>query len=405
MTYFWLALGFVIASAIAGLLLLRSKAARRTAQSHWAAAGLAFLTLAVLTAVFDTLMIKSELFHFDPAHIVGLRVGLAPIEDFSYPLVCVLLLPPLWLTLRGLRSKSDHAKKPHGAPQKELLSQAIFASRPVSWINTAYPFAAAMILTTREIDWILIVGTLYFLVPYNLAMYGINDVFDYASDLKNPRKGGIEGALLAPKLHRPLLWLVAITNIPFLLLLASQGGPAVWISLAVSAFAVVAYSAPGLRFKERPVVDSLTSSTHFVSPAVVGLCLAGAEFSSGVLLVLAAFFLWGMAAHAFGAVQDIGPDRSASIASIATVFGARTTVRIALTLWFIAGLAMLATPWPGPLASLIALPYLINCAPWWNVTDDAAGGTNTAWRRFIWLNYISGFLVTLIFIVAWRVSA
>ena len=29
-------------------------------------------------------------------------------------------------------------------------------------------------------------------------MYGINDVFDYASDLRNPRKGGIEGGLVEP---------------------------------------------------------------------------------------------------------------------------------------------------------------------------------------------------------------
>ena len=70
----------------------------------------------------------------------------------------------------------------------------VLASRPVSWINTAFPFAAAYLLTTREIDLVLVVGTIYFLVPYNLAMYGINDVFDYESDLANPRKGGVEGA-------------------------------------------------------------------------------------------------------------------------------------------------------------------------------------------------------------------
>src|SRR5690606_29332619 len=89
----------------------------------------------------------------------------------------------------------------------QLLRQAVIASRPVSWINTAFPFAAAILLTTREIDWLLVVGAIYFLVPYSVAMYGINDVFDYESDVNNPRKGGIEGALLAPALHRPMLWL------------------------------------------------------------------------------------------------------------------------------------------------------------------------------------------------------
>lgn len=281
------------------------------------------------------------------------------------------------------------------------IAQIVLSSRPISWINTAFPFAAAYLLSTREIDATFVIGTLYFLVPYNLAMYGINDVFDYASDLANPRKGGIEGALLSPRIHRATLWAAAVTNVPFLVYLFAVGTPASWVWLAVSVFAVLAYSAPALRFKERPFLDSVTSSTHFVSPALVGLSLAGAPVTTTAVLVLVAFFLWGMAAHAFGAVQDIGPDREGGISSIATVIGARATVRLSLVLWTIAGAAMLLTPWPGPLAAVLALPYIVNAAPWWNVTDETSAGTNRAWRRFIALNYIAGFLATMILILAW----
>ena len=399
MTYLWLALLFVAAAVVAGVAFARQGARSGESTRHWQAVGLAFAALAVLTAVFDSVMIGMELFHYDASHILGITIGRAPLEDFAYPLAGVVALPGLWMWLTRRRNAVA------GSKLKGLVPQALLASRPVSWINTAYPFAAAMLLTTREINWVLIVGTFYFLIPYNLAMYGINDVFDYESDLKNPRKGGIEGALLQPQLHRPMLWLAAVTNVPFLLVLALAGGPAAWLSLAVSAFAVVAYSAAGLRFKERPVLDSVTSSTHFVSPAVVGLALAGADVTPGLLILLAAFFLWGMAAHAFGAVQDIEPDRQAGIGSIATVIGARRTVRLAVVLWLVAGLAMLATPWPGPLAAIIAVPYIINCAPYWNVTDTTAARTNTAWRRFIWLNYGSGFLVTLIFILQWSLTS
>ncbi|MEW2008071.1 MULTISPECIES: prenyltransferase [Microbacterium] len=281
------------------------------------------------------------------------------------------------------------------------IAQVVLSSRPISWINTAFPFAAAYLLSTREIDATFVIGTLYFLIPYNLAMYGINDVFDYASDLANPRKGGIEGALLSPRIHRATLWAAAVTNVPFLVYLFAVGTPASWLWLAVSVFAVLAYSAPVLRFKERPFLDSVTSSTHFVSPALVGLSLAGAPVTTTTVLVLVAFFLWGMAAHAFGAVQDIGPDREGGISSIATVIGARATVRLSLVLWTIAGAAMLLTPWPGPLAAVLALPYIVNAAPWWNVTDETSAGTNRAWRRFIALNYIAGFLATMILILAW----
>src|SRR5690554_7300567 len=204
------------------------------------------------------------------------------------------------------------------------LRTLLAASRPVSWINTAFLFGAAYLFARGELDAVLVVGVLFFLIPYNLAMYGINDVFDYESDLANPRKGGVEGALLDPALHRATLWAAALTTAPFLVFLVAVGHPLSWLVLAVSMFAVYAYSATGLRFKEKPVLDSVTSSTHFVSPAVYGLVLAGADFTPGLWLLLGAFFLWGMASHAFGAVQDVTADREGGIASIATVFGAAT---------------------------------------------------------------------------------
>ncbi|WP_309104297.1 prenyltransferase [Microbacterium sp.] len=281
------------------------------------------------------------------------------------------------------------------------VAQIVLSSRPVSWINTAFPFGAAYLLSTREVDTTLVIGVIYFLIPYNLAMYGINDVFDYASDVANPRKGGIEGALLAPRLHRPTLWAAALSNVPFLVFLVVVGNPASTLWLTLSVFAVIAYSVPGLRFKERPFLDSITSSTHFVSPAVFGIALAGEPVTVGNITILGAFFLWGMAAHAFGAVQDIGPDRDAGIGSIATAIGARATVRLSLALWTLAGALMLTTGWPGPLAALLAVPYLLNAVGWWNVTDGTSARTNASWRRFIALNYLSGFLATMLLILAW----
>jgi 4-hydroxybenzoate polyprenyltransferase len=279
-----------------------------------------------------------------------------------------------------------------------MLRQLFVSSRPLSWINTAFPFAAAYLLTTREIDAALIVGTLYFLVPYNLAMYGINDVFDYESDLRNPRKGGIEGALLDPRVHRATLLAALVTNVPFLVVLVLLGNPLSWLVLAVSVFAVIAYSAPRLRFKERPILDSLTSSTHFVSPAVYGLVLGGAVFTPQLWAVLGAFFLWGIASHAFGAVQDVLADREAGIGSVATVFGARATVRIAVVAYWLAGGLLLLTSWPGPLASVLALPYVISCAVYWRITDADSERANRGWKRFLWLNFVTGFLVTMLLI-------
>ncbi|WP_150307483.1 prenyltransferase [Planctomonas psychrotolerans] len=280
----------------------------------------------------------------------------------------------------------------------------LLSSRPLSWVNTAFPFAAAYLTATREIDLTLVLGTLYFLVPYNLAMYGINDVFDYESDMRNPRKGGVEGAVLDRSLHRPILLAVLMTNVPFLAYLLAVGSPLSWLVLAASVFAVVAYSAPRLRFKERPFLDSITSSVHFVSPALYGLVLAGAGVPAQLWAVLGAFFLWGIASHAFGAVQDIGADREAGISSIATGIGGRATVRFACLSYALAGILMLVTDWPGPLGALLAVPYAASVLPFWSIPDADAAHANVGWRRFLLLNFITGFFVTLLLIGHWLIT-
>ncbi|MGJ9403749.1 prenyltransferase [Arthrobacter sp. KK5.5] len=278
------------------------------------------------------------------------------------------------------------------------MRDLIATSRPVSWVNTAYPFAAAYLLATGGIDWILVLGTVFFLLPYNLAMYGVNDVFDYESDLRNPRKGGAEGAVVDRSRHRTILWASAVAVVPFVAVLALVGSWTANLVLLASLFAVYAYSAPGLRFKERPFLDSATSSTHFVSPAAYGLAVAGAHYTPGLWCLLAAYFLWGMASHAFGAVQDIVPDREAGIGSIGTVLGARRTVLAAAGAYAAAGLLMLGTQWPGPLAALLALPYLANVLPFARLDDAGSPAANAGWRRFLWLNYLTGFLVTMLLI-------
>lgn len=291
------------------------------------------------------------------------------------------------------------------ASRPSTLRALFTSSRPISWVNTAYPFGAAYLLGTDVFGSALgvvtfVVGVVYFLVPYNLAMYGINDVFDYESDLRNPRKGGVEGALLDKSVHRTTLWAVVVTNVPFLVALVVLGGlsgngPWSWLVLAISVFAVIAYSAPGLRFKEKPFLDSLTSSTHFVSPAVYGLALAGPHWTGQLVAVVVAFFLWGVASHAFGAVQDVLADRAGGIGSVATVIGARATVRLAFAAYVVAGVVLLFSAFPGPIAAVVVVPYALNVLPWWNVTDAGAESANAGWKRFLWINYLAGFLVTM----------
>jgi 4-hydroxybenzoate polyprenyltransferase len=284
------------------------------------------------------------------------------------------------------------------------VRQVLAASRPFSWINTAYPFAAGYLLATEgRVDLTFVIGTLFFLIPYNLLMYGVNDVFDYASDLQNPRKGGIEGALADPAVarvvHRRILWASALSVLPFLVYLLAVGSVAAGLTLLLVVFLVVAYSAPVLRFKERPVLDSATSAMHFVGPLLYALVLVCADLGSrSVWPVLVAFVLWGMASHAFGAVQDVRADREGGIGSVATVLGAHATVVLATVAYVLAAAVLLVLPWPGWLAAVLPLVYAASTARFWSVRDEDCERANAGWRTFLWLNLVVGFLVTMLLI-------
>ena len=277
-----------------------------------------------------------------------------------------------------------------------LLRAVVLSSRPLSWVNTAFPFAVAYYVATQSLDVRFWVGVVFFLIPYNVLMYGINDVFDYESDVRNPRKGGAEGALLAPALHRPMLIIAAALAAPFVIWLVSQGDWISWVMLAISLFSVVAYSTPPLRFKEIPGLDSVTSSVHFVSPALYGLTLGEGALTPTGGLIIAAFFLWGMASHAFGAVQDVQSDREAGIGSVATALGARAAVWIAVAFYAIAGVLMLFAPWPLSLTAVIAVGYLAAVVPFVTITDDTARAAHGGWRWFLGINFFAGAVVTLV---------
>jgi len=93
-TYWLLNLGFlavVAAVAVAALL------ARRV--PRWRLVGLTAIVMVVMTAVFDNVLVGVGIVAYDQARISGIRIGVAPIEDFAYAIAAVVLLPSLWSLL------------------------------------------------------------------------------------------------------------------------------------------------------------------------------------------------------------------------------------------------------------------------------------------------------------------
>ena len=94
MTYLLLDLVFLGAVAVVALATFRAHR-----DPVWRAIGFTAIPLIVLTAVFDNVLVGTRIVAYDPALISGIRIGYAPVEDFSYAIAAVVLLPCLWALL------------------------------------------------------------------------------------------------------------------------------------------------------------------------------------------------------------------------------------------------------------------------------------------------------------------
>jgi len=94
MTYWMLNLVFLAGVAVVVLAAVLTKRS-----PSWRAIGLSGIVLIIMTAIFDNVIIGVGLVAYDPTQFAGVRIGLAPIEDFAYTIAAMFLLPSLWRLL------------------------------------------------------------------------------------------------------------------------------------------------------------------------------------------------------------------------------------------------------------------------------------------------------------------
>jgi lycopene cyclase domain-containing protein len=101
-TYLLLDLAFlVVPAALAVAALAVSHGARR--RTAVVATGVALAVVLVLTAVFDNVILALGIVAYDDSLLSGVRLGLAPLEDFAYAVAAGVGLPALWVLLGGRR--------------------------------------------------------------------------------------------------------------------------------------------------------------------------------------------------------------------------------------------------------------------------------------------------------------
>jgi len=263
-----------------------------------------------------------------------------------------------------------------------VLGRLIEISRPVLWINTIGTTVIGMWLAGYLWDWRVLPILIWVTFPFNLLIYGINDIFDRDTDDPNARKGGYGGAKIVDKEVRPIAWGVAITNIPFLVyFIATLPWPA-WAWMLAYAFSFWQYSSTPLRFKGRPVWDSL-SNTDYAYPLVFVPYALGAEPMWEAAIGLMA---WSMAKHVYDAIQDIEEDRDAGIRTTAVAFGARGALVWSAVFWIISTVMFALVNWPVALVNALIAGWLV-IALWLEPTTPKA---RDLYRFSVAFPYVAG---------------
>lgn len=217
----------------------------------------------------------------------------------------------------------------------ERLRYLFVLSRPRFWLYLAGPVAVGAVYGASALSDlaapILLVLFGYFLVPANVFLYGINDVYDADVDAENPKKdeGGREARWEGQRFVVYAVALCGALAIPVALLLPT----AAWLWIGLFVLLGAEYSAPPARFKTTPLLDSLSNGLYVVPAMASYATVAGVQ---PPLLAVGGAWGWAMAMHTFSAIPDIDPDRRAGIRTTATLLGQRATYAYCAAVWSIA---------------------------------------------------------------------
>lgn len=216
------------------------------------------------------------------------------------------------------------------------IKRTLRISRPRFWIYELGSFLVgfasyAHFGSSSWYSFDFLVFFIYFTFSANLYIYGINDIFDYETDIQNPKKTDYESLVVPSERPKLFLW-IALTTLPFILLsfflnISKESFVAFLLFLFFAGF----YSAPPIRAKTKPFLDSFFSGAHYIVTAVFGYYLAGG--SSFPLLPVIASMFWAIAMHAYSAVPDIKADKEGGLQTIATFCGKRVTLIFCITLY------------------------------------------------------------------------
>lgn len=271
------------------------------------------------------------------------------------------------------------------------LLQILKLSRPRFWTYTAGTFlvgftAGANSLSDFNLRFFVLL--LYFLIPANLLIYGINDLFDEEVDAKNIKKN--EKELKVNAFNKALVTKAFYISLflSFLTLVFLKNEISL-IFFLVFILLGIFYSAPPFRFKTKPILDFL-SNGFYVLPGIIGFYEVSSRFPDGAFIYAGLFWIFSM--HLFSAVVDIDADKEAHIKTSATVFGFYKSLFLCFCFWAISWVLLRNSQSLGVLSYLFLVYPVI---PIYSMLNKKSHIEKVYWI-FPYINTVLGFILYLL---------
>jgi len=280
-----------------------------------------------------------------------------------------------------------------------MFKYLIKVSRPRFWHYTVGPFllgaliafqgeAIEMFLNTSFWLWFL-----YFLIPVNFLIYGVNDIGDQDTDKLNPKKEGYETRFEKNKIFIFVV-IFLLCTLPFLFFTNNLLEKVVLILFWLFS---IFYSLEPIRAKSRPFLDSIFN-VLYVFPGIFGYLyfLQEASFSDLNFWIILGATFWCMAMHTFSAIPDIKADFDAGLSTTAVVLGNQGASLYCLGLFFLATLVgMFTLSWA---VLLLGIPYFVAMVI--NFVVDNKEFSFKLYKYFPTYNLLVGFI--LFWLVIWE---
>jgi 4-hydroxybenzoate polyprenyltransferase len=201
-------------------------------------------------------------------------------------------------------------------------------SRPLIWPLLPLVYGLGLNAAHAPVNAAAILQMLLLTFPMNLVGCGLNDIYDYESDRRSPRRRAIWGAVVRSE-NRPLVFRAAAAMVPLIVfgacLTRNWNNIVATVSLVIVAWL---YSVPPVRLKERPPLDSLSNGLgYFLLPFTMGFSLKAEPRIMELKYHLLALCVCGV--HALATAADFDADRAAGHRTMAVAFGRRGAAAIA----------------------------------------------------------------------------